>query len=334
MRLDMLNDLYKSENRFFDDWRKTISKEELEVSGEMNKALSEILNGRILEEDENIFMPYTERLAAAAKGAVDSMFNQVSINTYPFGTPTKDVFSEFLGICVGETKLQQALEAVRRYCENTKKLPSQDEKTVVLLTDKWDGTIFREKFELGFLHYALENNILFIFLLVTDYGIIRIPFFARNRADLNELQERNYYIEKEYTGVTALNILKQSAPCTYERHSGTWAIGNNEFYSFDFNTMRCEIESAGKIQIKKIPKSAALKFAAVFYEFLKQPDKANVDSTLVLDAGYCRAKVFDVCFEWYDFGTEHLQQPYKKVSIAFNNLIYSLKEVKSYAKPN
>lgn len=159
---------------------------------------------------------YLDRIAAAGQGWVAPGGGQFSINTYPFGEKSARVFPEFLGVCAGGATINSTLNEVKRYCERAQKvLPLEDEKTVVLLTDKWDGPMFHKKYELDFLRYSLENNVLFIFLLVTDYGISRIPFLCRNRAELDSLCSKRIIIESTLPDDEALVLLRNNPPCIY-----------------------------------------------------------------------------------------------------------------------
>ena len=325
MKSDLMNDLYTTERQFSEDLGNVFSNDGLELPGCLKEAILVLLRGG----DENGILPYTERLENAAATLAAPTFGPAGINTFPFDEPTTRVFPEFLGVCAGKTKLNSALMAIKRYGEKARKnLPQDQPKTVILFTDKWDGPMFKKDFELAFLRYALENSILFIFLLVTDYGVSRIPFLARNHRDLAYLREKGYSIEGKPLGDTAMRCLKEFSPCSYECHGGTWAPYDNLYYQFDFSSMRCSIDGSGlERQIKIIPKAAAQKFAAAVYEFRNLPDRSYIDQRWVMDAEYCRAKVFDVRFEWHGNGTDDLDQPYQNVARAFSSLIAALKEM-------
>ncbi len=194
MRRDILNDLY-GDRHMLDDLGRMFRDEDMLISGTMREAPWNVLQDSRTEEDGGP-LPLTECLAQAAEGRNARVFGESSINTYPFGEPTEQVFPEFLGICSGDAKLDGVLRAARVHCERVRQsLPKDLPKTVMVFTDKWDWPTFHRKFEFPFLRYALENNVLFIFLLVTDYGVSRIPFLARNHRELDGIRRRGYDIE-------------------------------------------------------------------------------------------------------------------------------------------
>lgn len=178
-----------------DDLGRMFRDEDMLISGLLREAPWNVLQDSRTEEDGGP-LPLTECLAQAAEGRNARVFGESPINTYPFGKTTEQTFPEFLGICSGGAKLDGALGAARGHCEKARKsLPKDLPKAVMIFTDKWDWPTFHRKFELPFLRYALEDNVLFIFLLVTDYGVSRIPFLVRNHRELDDLRRRGYDIE-------------------------------------------------------------------------------------------------------------------------------------------
>lgn len=327
-----MNDLY-DRNRMLDGLGSMFRDEGMRISGLLREAPWCVLQDGT--EEDGGTLPLTERLSRAADGWRVDMFEGSPINTYPFGEPTEQVFPEFLGICSGDTRLITVLNAARDHCERTRKsLPKDLPKAVMICTDKWDWPKFHQKFELPFLRYALEDDVMFIFLLVTDYGVSRIPFCGKNHAELARLRRKRYGVEPEHPAVSALRVLQQSFPCTYEYHSGTWArYGSSSYYdvhySFDFRSMRCTMRDGDREeQIKAIPKKAAQKFAAAVYEFLDQRGRSYADPMEALDAGYGRATVANVEFSWFEVGIERLDRPCRKIVEAFGDLIGALKEVR------
>lgn len=332
MRRDILSDLY-GDRHMLDDLGRMLRDEDMLISGLLREAPWYVLQDG-MEEDGGAF-PLTERLAQAADGRNASVFRGSPINTYPFGEPTEQTFPEFLGICSGDTALDEVLGVARDHCEKARQcLPKDLPKTVMIFTDKWDWPMFHQKFELPFLRYALEDNVLFIFLLVTDYGVSRIPFCGKNHAELERLRENGYGVESEHPGVSAMRVLKRSFPCTYECHSGTWAqygssYYHDDHYSFDFRSMKCTMREGGQEErIFTIPKKAAQKFAATVCEFLDQRGRSYSDPMKACDAGSCRATVAGVELSWFAVGTDSLDRPCQIIAKAFGDLIGALREVR------
>ena len=141
------------------------------------------------------FRPYTENLAAASREKDVDVTQWFSVNTYPFGKKTNRVYPQFWGVCAGAQRLKTVLDKAAEYCEK----PLGEDKTVVIVTDKWDQAVFQKHFERQFLRCALEQNVTFLFLLVTDYGVSRIPFLPWDRHELDQLRHRGYSLEQDIT---------------------------------------------------------------------------------------------------------------------------------------
>ncbi len=112
-------------------------------------------------------------------------------NTYPFGTPThKPPFPRFLAVCNGGRRLKTVLDRVKLQSERmAAHYGGQEnvEKTVIVLTDKWNHSLFK-MYEEDFLNHALQDGIWYIFLFVTDYGCTQIPFLPNDRRIFHRYQ--------------------------------------------------------------------------------------------------------------------------------------------------
>ena len=74
------------------------------------------------------------------------------------------------------------LDKAEIQCENMiKAYPYHVHKTILILTDKWDDPLFRKNYAGTFVNFAYRYNIVFVFLLVTDFGVSRIPFLPWDR---------------------------------------------------------------------------------------------------------------------------------------------------------
>ncbi len=152
-------------------------------------------------------------------------------NTWPYGVPS-DIYPRFLAVCRGKTTLNDAFKAMQAQSIKiaNKFGPDSDiQKTVILLTDKWDHQKFL-KYEKDFLHHALRNKIWYIFLLVTDYGYTQIPFLPNDKSVLRRIEEE--VVEDEITFEDMLELLRKY-PFEYQRSGGTWNLYKSETYHFD-----------------------------------------------------------------------------------------------------
>ena len=112
-----------------------------------------------------------------------------NLNTYPVNELSEKTYNDFVGICQGKTTFNAVMKAASEQCKRMadkydNKIGSPIEKTVLIISDKWNTTQFRKNYAVSFIHYAHHHNIYFIFLLVTDFGITRIPFSSCERIDL------------------------------------------------------------------------------------------------------------------------------------------------------
>ena len=131
-------------------------------------------------------------------------------NTYPFGAPS-DLFPRFLAVCRGKDGFDDVFHAISTQShEMAEKFPNKD-KTAVLLTDKWDGSIFK-KYRREFLDYAWQHRIWYIFILATDHAYTQIPFLSNSRDSFNGL-----YINTVWTHTLGKlkNLLQGQEICYY-----------------------------------------------------------------------------------------------------------------------
>ena len=155
-------------------------------------------------------------------------------NSYPFGIETDVIYSRFLGICRGKTRLEAVLrEAIRHSEDVVKCCPQYSERTTVVLTDKWDVKTFA-KYEKAFIRYACLHDIFPIFLLVTDYGYTQIPFLPNDRKKLHELIP-----DVDTDGEDALRLFDE-VPVEYIEQGSVFNVTERFEYTFYFNERRWE----------------------------------------------------------------------------------------------
>lgn len=119
--------------------------------------------------------------------------NNLPVNTFPFGAKTHSIHPDFIGIaCTAEASLEDVFDSVERHCRDMERhhFRVEDDKTVIILTDKWDQVNFQQNYEKFFLRYALRDRVLFLFILVNSYGASPIPFLPWNRYRLERLLDR------------------------------------------------------------------------------------------------------------------------------------------------
>ncbi len=321
MRTELLNDLYvrdeKKTRRLLDEIR------EATLGAGYELTLSILRPGAYDAADGPV--PYSERLAGAVRGIPGYGSGQFSVNTYPFGRPTKEIFPEFVGVCSGKERSEAVLTKARQHCKKMEGcFPADQQKSVIILTDKWNDAVFREKYEREFLRYSLQQNVLFVFLLVTDHGVARIPFLAENWYELGELQKRDYRIETFDARERIRWSVEESPICRYHFNGGTWRQYEDQEFIFDLKRCVCCIRSghplAPDVELRQIPESAARDFAE---EVRPLCDSGDIPEPVqALDAGTYEASVFGYTFCW---SVADEARFYKRLSAAFQRLIGALR---------
>jgi len=354
MREDILKDLYKRADRCVRGLEEIYRR----TTGLDGRLYESILC--MLDPGRDGFTSCTDRLAQAARDGGDLLPGNPSINTYPFGKKTSDVFPTFFGICAGKGKLRPALNALTTYCQRAgQALPADDLKTAVLLTDQWDGPLFQEAYESDFLCFALRYNIFILFVLVTDYGVTRIPFLAQDSSELEQLRGKGYTVERRKGCMIEQTLLISDDPWEFfARHkltaicqkrmpgrpedpsgpaSGCYHIN----YEFNFADGTCMIRNLDDVPVqrflrKKIPKRAAKKFARTVYEFYNLWNveplsyEAHTFQSGANDNGCVMLDLLDgagvVSYKWpISTSPDTLEEPFATIAKAFEELITSLK---------
>ena len=184
--------------------------------------------------------------------------NSLQCNTWPLGNPPSEVYPRFLAICRGNVTLNKAFDEIskqsRKIAQNYRQT-HDDEKTVILLTDKWDIKVFK-KYEKEFLNYAMHDGIWYIFLLVTEYGYTQVPFLPNNRRVL-----QGFDLEKIEDDVTFAEMIARlhGQPIEYSVTGGTWKENDLTEYVFSADYLKWEKKtisgkSGGDIKEKMLHK--------------------------------------------------------------------------------
>ena len=154
-------------------------------------------------------------------------------NTYPFGEDTDTVYPRLLAVCADKAPLRAALNHIQS--QSRKMAVLSGKKTVFLLTDKWNATTSRD-YEVEFLNHAIRDNIWYVFLLVTDYGITKIPFLPGNRDAFRRCGIRG--AEADVSFLEMVDGL-HDAPMTYHSDAGTLNKYDVTEYLFNTDRMVC-----------------------------------------------------------------------------------------------
>lgn len=219
-------------------------------------------------------------------------------NTWPFGTPTEEIYSKFLAVCRGKRKLKDVFDVVVQQSKKIAKhypISHGQDKTVMILTDKWDYDTFR-KYEKKLLNHAIQDGIWYIFLLVTDYGYTQIPFLPNNRNALKHLDIEK--IEEDLTYEDILDMLCKN-PFEYSMSGGTWQQHEQEHYSFDPDELRWEKYSLlNGNSYGKIRKNDLKRFLKSVSWIADESRTMLVSQVRTLDAPTRELRIFGKTIEW------------------------------------
>lgn len=273
---------------------------------ENNKSYRQILESFI--DFKFVDKTYPEKLEYLEDLFEIREFKDLPINTFPFGDLSKKIYPEFVGVCQGDTTFNEIMTATNIQCKKMIKCFNNEiDKTVLILTDKWDSPKFRKKYATLFVNYAYNHNIVFVILLVTDFGVRRIPFTISERIDL--FRGRGWWIEppsNEKRDKKALTKLKMLDDCIYEFRSSVLISGRGSYRCIiDFKKMQYICESLVDPDLKeqgKIPESALNKFAQRVIGISEWPGPGYVeDYSKALDYTLNIFEIFGKHFEWTDF---------------------------------
>ena len=254
---------------------------------------------------------------------ITNMFQGIEwYNSYPFDAETDIIYSRFLGVCRGKTRLDAVLKEAVRHIENVERFCKHYyEKTTVILTDKWDAKTFA-KYEKAFVRYACKYNNFPIFLLVTDYGYTQIPFLANDRDIVGELLLDEYVDRDE-----ALKIF-HDLPMEYiEQGSFIDNIWHRSEYTFKFKERVWELNRVytenGRTS-GTIPDRAAKKFFNDVLWIANADDKELVVNGSIDTESYALS-IFGKNLYWDASATDKNGDPrYIKLSKSISKLIESL----------
>lgn len=299
------------------------------ASLETSEACSGLLDVFNSELDGN----YTERLDGLGDYFKTNASPRGNLNTFPFGRLSREIYPEFMGVCKGTRTIRSVLDKAEEQCElMIQEFPYHVHKTILILTDKWDDPLFRKNYAGTFMNYANKYNILFMFLLVTDFGVSRIPFlpwdrrrlFGRNQWDI-EWGAR--HAEKEM-----YEKLMEKLDCGCLSYVEEYRNGDNNGHSigrftFDFRNQRFDIvtinSGSGITDRKKgvIPTKAVKKFLEAVSEYCELPEPEYFDKNNLNKASVCHtAEMFNRRFCWYA-----AEEPlFEKLEQAFRDLLGAL----------
>ena len=295
---------------------------------------SEACAGEVDVFNSNLGGMYSERLDGLGDYLDANGSPGGGLNTFPFGKPTRHIYPDFVGVCRGDRSIRSVLDKAEDQCE--KMIDAYSDyvpKTILILTDKWDDPLFRKNYAGTFVNFAYRYNIVFVFLLVTDFGVSRIPFLPWDR---RKMYNRGFgvvewgarHAEKEKTDKLMEKLDSGYLSYVEEYRNGDdrgHSLGRFEFdllhKTFYLNTFD---SGSGTTDRKsgKIPAKAVKKFLEAVSDYCELPeseyfDKNNLNKASVLHT----AELFNKRFYWYA-----AEEPlFEKLEQAFRNLLASLK---------
>ena len=295
---------------------------------------SEACAGVVDVFNSNLGGMYSERLDGLGDYLKTNGSPRGNLNTFPFGRPSREIYPEFMGVCKGTRTIRSVLEKAEEQCElMIQKFPYHVHKTILILTDKWDDPLFRRNYAGTFINYAYKYNILFMFLLVTDFGVSRIPFLSWDRRKMynrgfGDVEWGARHAEKEKTDKLMEKLDSGYLSYVEEYRNGDdrgHSIGRFEFdllhKTFYLNTFD---SGSGTTDRKsgKIPAKAVKKFLEAVSDYCELPESEYFDKNNLNKASVRHtAELFNKRFYWYA-----AEEPlFEKLDQAFRDLLASLK---------
>ena len=273
---------------------------------------------------------YSERLDGLGEHLENNGSLRGNLNTYPFGKPSRKIYPEFVGVCKGERTIRSVLDKAENQCENMiKAIPYHVHKTILILTDKWDDPLFRTNYAGTFINYAYKYNILFMFLLVTDFGVSRIPFLSWDRRKMynrgfGDVEWGARHAEKE-----KIDKLMEKLDSGYLSYVEEYRNGDNHGHSigrFEFDLLHKTFylntfdSGSGTTDRKsgKIPERAVKRFLETVSDYCELPDSDYCENNnLNKGAVRHRAEMFNKRFIWHT-----AEEPlFEKLDQAFRDLL-------------
>lgn len=187
-------------------------------------------------------------------------------NSWPFGEETDMLYNQFLGVCRGRTGLKETLEEARKYSERVAKGHLFDCAVVTIVTDKWTNNTFN-KYAQTFLDYAHDYNITYVFILITDFGYVQIPFLPL------DWEPRKYDIP--------FPIDPKFDNVLFSERSTLPSYSNK--YTFNLSKKKGKMESKGVYKTGKLTDVSVKRFLAVIDEVINSGRNVHI-SPYMLDA--------------------------------------------------
>ena len=273
---------------------------------------------------------YSERLDGLGEHLENNGSLRGNLNTYPFGKPSRKIYPEFVGVCKGERTIRSVLDKAENQCENMiKAIPYHVHKTILILTDKWDDPLFRTNYAGTFINYAYKYNILFMFLLVTDFGVSRIPFLSWDRRKMYNRGFGDVEWGARHTEKEMYENLMEKLDSGYLSYVEEYRNGDDHGHSigrFEFDLLHQAFyldtfdSDSGVPDRKsgKIPERAVKRFLETVSDYCELPDSDYCENNnLNKGAVRHRAEMFNKRFIWHT-----AEEPlFEKLDQAFRDLL-------------
>lgn len=263
---------------------------------------------------------------------------RIPYNTYPFGVKTPNTYPRFLAICRNErldsymkVLLEQSEKIAAEYPGND----PRDEKTVVLLTDKWDIKVFK-KYEHKFLKNATSHGISYIFILITDYGCTPIPFLPYDRHIERTVTDSSWLIDDVRDPKNTIDpriydqvrYLLEEFPFEYHEDGGTWDQNRCVDVRFKTDSLKwIRTNSLNETVEGKIKKKALDRFICSIAWLAELGVKPPHQESVCLDAGNRELFVFGHTIKWsleYEEGNDRLNTVITAINTFMNECVVDL----------
>jgi hypothetical protein len=304
---EIKKELLLSEENFFNDWM-----EDLQMF-EGSYFYVQKLAGRMLSDGKESV------LEDLVNGQIDDGEQSGGINTFPYGTRTRNIYPEFVGVCFGKSRLHSLFQKIeqqlgyymnRRY-HMSRSISLDTKKSITILVDKWDPK-YLQQYEPLFFDAILNYNVYFNFYLVTDYGITRIPFINKRQMEKMKQVYKGQRIDRPqtYEELVAENGLEEMSytihECSmldanrYPRHDRylRYEFDFRRLYYYKYQEAFVDDEQENRHE-GKIKKNVAMRFLKAAIA-LKQAGGLNERSHTMDFYSSKEVSFFEFSFRWTD----------------------------------
>ncbi len=228
------------------------------------------------------------------------------LSVIPTKARKKTPCNNLLCFGLGETKLSSVFSKIDKATDDMKDVSGL--KNVILFTDKWNEKAF-EKYEEVFLEKAKDNDIWFVFYMISEEGLTQIPFLPNVRYTFDGIEEA----KEERLKIKNVHKKREEViyPYSLSLHvSDSWKPMDGyeyEFYCERFEWV--EIPYSGETKHGSFSKSALDTFLRSIYHIFNESDENFASLNYASDGTVYELKINGESKLWHFSDLENKDTP-------------------------